>query len=71
MEIIVRNQILTFPFKIFTSEKENSRNAKITTFGVILQILAARKGLAGDLLLWREIWGWAGDLPPFGGRWQC
>jgi hypothetical protein len=37
------------------------KKAETTTTGDILQMLAAREGLAGDLLAWREIWGLAGD----------
>jgi hypothetical protein len=31
------------------------KKAETTTIGAILQMLAVRTGLAGDLLVWREI----------------
>jgi hypothetical protein len=53
------------------------KKAEITTIGVIRHILTALKSLAGDSVFWLEIMalGWryaplAGDLQPFGWRWQ-
>ncbi len=55
---LVRNQIFTFPsnFSLWPRKK-----AETTTTGDSLLMLTARKGLAGDSSVWREIWGLAGD----------
>ncbi len=46
------------------------KKAEATTIWDILQMLAVRKGLAGNLGLGGRSGPLAGDIPPFGGRWQ-
>ncbi len=71
---LIRNQIFTFPFKIFTLAKEKSRNdhnrGHFTDVGSQTRLGGRFIGLAGDLGLGGRSGPLAGDLPPFGGRWQ-